>query len=175
LQHVSAPGGAARSEPCPTSPLEPPARYALGAATPLCVPAASRQWTTRGQRVRQLLSQPSFAFPLEAGSPDSLAPNHLLDVGSLSGRASIPYPSHCKTTFASSSILSRSAIRFPCGSPALPGDWSGFPRSALQVLAGVGACYPPGSATIAKGCRSAPFPTPSPFGPSLSARLACST
>ena len=90
LQHVSAPGGAARSEPCPTSPLEPPARYALGAATPLCAPAASRQRTTRGQRTRQLLLQPSIAFPLEAGSPSSLAPDHRLDVGPLFGPSIAP-------------------------------------------------------------------------------------
>ena len=117
-QLASGPKGVARSEPCPTFPAELPPRYAPEAARPLCGPAANRRPTTPRLRARRLLSQPSFAFPLQDGSSCSLASEHLLDVCSLSGRAQHPYPTRYKPAFASSSILSRSANRSPCGSPA---------------------------------------------------------
>lgn len=97
---------------------ELPPRYAPAAARPLCGLAANRRPATPRLRVRRLLSQPSFAFPLQDGSPCFLASEHLLDVCSLSGRAKHPYPTRYKPAFASSSILSRSANRSPCGSPA---------------------------------------------------------
>ena len=54
------------------------------------------------------------------------------------------------------------------------GEGTGSPRSTSEVHAGVGACYRPGAALTARGCRSGPLPDTSPFGPSLSASLACS-
>jgi hypothetical protein len=38
------------------------------------------------------------------------------------------------------------------------GRGTGFPRSAPEVRAGVGACYRPGATSTARGCRSRPLP-----------------
>ena len=69
------------------SPLGLPSQYAPAAAIPPSRPTANRRTTRKGPRVRRLLSQPSVAFPRQDGSPSSLASEHLLDVGSLAGRA----------------------------------------------------------------------------------------
>jgi len=148
---------------------------------------------------------PPIAFPLEGGSACLFAGKHLLDVGSLSGRArasrirlitsrhsllpaSCPAPpwaflavglprtegGRAGTTLASEEGREDRARLGPersrparaelgageerSGSTLGQAEVRGFPRSAPEVHAGVGACYRPGATSTARGCRSRPLP-----------------
>ena len=99
---------------CSTALRDRSVRYALVAARP-----------PRGdQRARQLPWQPSFAFPLEDGSPNSRdgAP---AGRGRPFGSGTKPVSDSLQAGIRFSSILSRPTISSPCGSPAPEGRSTG--------------------------------------------------
>jgi len=106
----------------------------------------------------------------------ALVPNDHQDVSSLArGASCVPYPDDCRPAFAFSWLLCP-LVRQQALPPAYPlrGEQRGchVPRCCL---AGVGAAFTPVVCVPLPGDSTAPGPDHCPFGPGLSAALACSS
>jgi len=118
-----------------------------------------------------------ICFSIDKDSPEFLAMKHQMDVSSLSRRDRcriIPYPDHYRPALAFSILLCPHPHRLPLrvAFPDWPGRGSGLPCSAK--IPGSVRCrlYTEGQ-TSATAKRKSAVPGPTPFGPSLSAPLAC--
>jgi len=84
-----------------------------------------------------------------------------------------PYPSGYRTAFASSDLLARNPMGSPHGSPSLFGEGYGLTTFRIDAKGGLGPASPPVVTMSTTGMVQVPVPDHLPFGPSLSASLAC--
>jgi len=85
-----------------------------------------------------------------------------------------PYPPHYRAAFASSDLLARNPVGSPYGLLSLAGGLRVYhvPGSCQD---GLGSASSPVAVSSTTGTEMIPVPGHVPFGPSLSASLACTT
>jgi hypothetical protein len=174
-------GSAARTglSPCPSGLPGPPSRYAPGAGERSVAWPASYWRASRSERRgthQHALPPPTSAFP-RAGWSSSLVTEDPREVsplarGVMSSDGSTPIrPVTGRRSLAPSSHA-RLCIGRPCGSPTPKGQRRVYhvpPMYREKVRSRLSA----GGASSACGKFGTPQPVPLPFGPGLSAPLAC--